>query len=519
MKLAILHYHLNRGGVTQVVANHLRSLAKVPRDKRLVQEVKIFYGGRHAGWPTDIGEQLGDLEMSLVKLPTLEYDDESPKDVDLKNSLLEALAREGCSPNETILHVHNHSLGKNVAFPSALWSLARQGYRLLLQIHDFAEDSRPHNYQRLVAALSPGSPETLGRRLYPQAPHIHYATLNGRDYSLLTAAGVSEQRLHLLPNPVSPFGDSGDRQRARKRLADEFEIPNDQRFVIYPVRPIRRKNLGELLLWASVSRKTSYGVTLVPMNEVERRPFQRWQSLIADLKLPVATGLGEKGGLPFLDNLAAADALITTSVAEGFGMVFLESWLTGCPLLGRDLPEITADFREAGIDLNLLTPRVAIPTSWIGDLPQFRDLFVQSLNELLGAYGRPTLDESLAESEFDSLIEDSTIDFAMLDAQRQADIIRLTWSDSHLQDQLRALNPAIAAADDVDRQSMPELIASNAEQVRKNYSFEPASQKLLTLYQHLANCPIGDIGELDRGPSILDLLLQPHRIHLVRIET
>ena len=37
-----------------------------------------------------------------------------------------------------------------------------------------------------------------------------------------------------------------------------------------------------------------------------------------------------------------------TSLAEGFGMVFLESWLAECPLLGRDLPEITRDFVEAG---------------------------------------------------------------------------------------------------------------------------------------------------------------------------
>ena len=48
--------------------------------------------------------------------------------------------------------------------------------------------------------------------------------------------------------------------------------------------------------------------------------------------------MGAPGGLEFFENLAAADAVATTSLAEGFGMVFLEAWLAGRPLVGRDLP-------------------------------------------------------------------------------------------------------------------------------------------------------------------------------------
>ena len=44
--------------------------------------------------------------------------------------------------------------------------------------------------------------------------------------------------------------------------------------------------------------------------------------------------------------MASAHRLVTTSVAEGFGLAFLEPWLFGKGLLGRNLPEITVDFAK-----------------------------------------------------------------------------------------------------------------------------------------------------------------------------
>ncbi len=59
--------------------------------------------------------------------------------------------------------------------------------------------------------------------------------------------------------------------------------------------------------------------------------------------------------------IAKADALITTSVAEGFGLAFLEPWLASKPLVGRNLPEITADFAEHGLDLSALYNCLPVP--------------------------------------------------------------------------------------------------------------------------------------------------------------
>jgi hypothetical protein len=130
-----------------------------------------------------------------------------------------------------VWHIHNHSLGKNPALTQEVSNLAMAGQKILLQIHDFAEDGRPDNYRNLGK---------LKNRLYPIAPHIHYAALNKRDDRFLLAAGIPKSNLHLLPNSVSPLPPTQSLK------------PKAQSLFVYPCRAIRRKNLGELLLWSTL---------------------------------------------------------------------------------------------------------------------------------------------------------------------------------------------------------------------------------------------------------------------------
>ena len=146
-------------------------------------------------------------------------------------------------------------MGKNVSAPLAVRRLASLGYRTLLQIHDFAEDFRPDNYRRLTNALSHGSTNQLPAILYPQAEHVFYATLNRRDYRVLIQAGVDQSRLHLLPNPVSTPPVVADSRRARQLANETLGIPAGERLATYPVRGIRRKNVGEMLLWSALAER------------------------------------------------------------------------------------------------------------------------------------------------------------------------------------------------------------------------------------------------------------------------
>ena len=84
--------------------------------------------------------------------------------------------------------------------------------------------------------------------------------------------------------------------------------------------------------------------SLEPTNPAFRPQFERWKSFSRELQLPVTFGLGHQVDCSFPKMVACSEAIVTTSVAEGFGLGFLEPWVFGKSLCGRNLPEITGDF-------------------------------------------------------------------------------------------------------------------------------------------------------------------------------
>ena len=60
-------------------------------------------------------------------------------------------------------------------------------------------------------------------------------------------------------------------------------------------------------------------------------------------------------------------AIVSTSVAEGFGLGFLEPWTFDKGLCGRNIPEITNDFSDLGIELDHLYERVETDLALLTD--------------------------------------------------------------------------------------------------------------------------------------------------------
>ncbi|MDH3717626.1 MAG: hypothetical protein OES79_05835 [Planctomycetota bacterium] len=518
MKVAIIHNHLNRGGVTQVISNHLRALQEqVPRGTRL--SVGLLYGGRCDGWPRELAADLPQLDISFHTIDELDYDNVRPHVGNLADELQTALQQAGFGPQETVLHVHNHSLGKNIALPGALHSLALQGYATLLQIHDFAEDFRPDNYRQLAAAHGENTCDQLPGWLYPQAPQLHYAVLNGRDHSILQDAGVDDARLHLLPNAVADIGPLPPRDEARARLADRCAIPIDHRFVLYPVRGIRRKNIGELLLWSALAdRQTSFALTLAPLNPVEQPSYGRWKKFAAAHDLPCVFEVGGPAGLAYTENLAAADVIVTTSVAEGFGLVFLESWLAGRPLVGRDLPAITADFVRAGIHFAGLQPQLWIPIGWLNE-HVFRSTIADAYQDVLASYGQASPSPDALDRQVDALVHDGLVDFGSCSVSMQRQVIQRVADDSRDRDRLLEINPWIAEAL-TSGTADTTLVEHNARIVRSQYSLASSGCRLLEIYQRVAGSDRdGELQPLARGQRVLDNFLGLSRFHPLRVES
>ena len=464
MDLLIAHHHLAAGGVMRVVANHLMALdAATDRPLR----VGLLYDGDDSGLP-DLS--LTNVAVSRHPVEGIGYADRGDAD-----ALVRAVETLPGAP----LHVHNHTLGKNPAWTAAVRRLADAGRAMLLQLHDFAEDSRPANYRRLAGGIG-----DLGATLYPHSPRVHLAVLNGRDAGVLSAAGVPADRLHELPNPVPPPPPPADRGAARGKLHDLYGVGPDAAYWLCPVRGIRRKNVGELCLMAAAGLATT-AITLAPENPAERPFYDHWVSVAGELNLPCRFGVGE--GLAFAENLAAADRVVTCSVAEGFGMAFLEPWAAGRPLGGRDLPAITADFKAEGLDLSSLTPRVDVPAEWFGAGDYIERLHAAA-NLQAAAYGRPAVTRAEVEDSYERRLRDGCLDFGDLDEELQTRVIRRVASDADAAELLASRWPA----DDVP-------VEANAAVVRDAYGLEATGRRLLSVYDEIAGADAAPVDAADAG--------------------
>ena len=256
LKIAYLHYHLRPGGVSTVIGHQVRAVAE--NCDTLIVTSTVPPDARKYGTPINIA-------------PLVAYDSDVGRSftpIELADSILSAITQKwpgGCD----VLHVHNATLAKNKHLLDALDILRVRGVQLFIQIHDFAEDGRPDVY----------SP-----RAYTD--DVHYGVINSRDYHILNRAGLKSEGLHIISNQVSPL--------IGVPLKTPPEIPKDRGLVLYPVRGIRRKNIGEaLLLSLFLPNNYSLGITLPPTSQQDIFHFCQWKKFVQQYYFNVRFGVGE----------------------------------------------------------------------------------------------------------------------------------------------------------------------------------------------------------------------------------
>lgn len=469
LAVVIIHYHLRPGGVTRVIERSIESLH---------DRVDLLILTGEAPAPSAV------LTPVMEPFAALGYSDTACADAEGLAEDLRFTARSLLGREPDLWHIHNHSLGKNSFTPRLATHLARSGCRLLLQPHDFAEDGRPENYRLLREHLN----EELGRVLYPRAEHVWYAPINHRDKTFLASIGLPH--VHVLPNTVNAHA------------APPASAPAQQKTLVYPARAIRRKNLGEFLLWSLLAPEGyHFQSTLAPQNPKWQGYYKDWVAFARELKLPVEFDAGRTHDFSRL--VQDAEALITTSIAEGFGLAFLEPWLEGKALTGRKLPEITADFEAGGLDLSALYDRLPVPLDWIGE-DEFRKTLEGTMHRSYVAYAREW-NLALSEHAFHSLVVDGRVDFGILNEAMQRQVIR--HLAEHPED--RGLLPPFPAAPDAG------MIEHNRMIVERQYGIEAYGSRLLQLYEDLAAVSPGKVESADAG-ALLDCFLRPERFNLLR---
>lgn len=481
--VAIVHYHLRRGGVTSVIKHALEACRSKGIDACVI-----------AGEAPD-----DDFPAPVVVIESLGYGhggDRLPGSEDFANEVRAGASRAlGRSPD--LWHIHNHSLGKNLYLPLLVAGLARLGLPVVLQPHDFAEDGRPDNYALIRHGSGRDSSAGLARFLYPQGGNVHYAVLNCRDLKFLKRAGVADEQVHLLHNAIAIGG--GD-------AFDEPESRHKGDLIIYPTRAIRRKNVGELLLLAALDPdRHRYGVTLAPENPLEQPRYKEWVDLSRKLELPVQFEVGPNSGMPFAELLKSAKCAVTTSVAEGFGMAFLEPCLAGIPVVGRDLPEITVDFAAMGVDLSYLYESLPVPVA-LFDRDAFRERQYVAYRETLKAYGRePT--NVCRTTLWQKTEVDGCIDFGKLDTRAQQEVLATVAGSTP---KTRAIRPFPIKFD-----AAQAVLKGNRAAVYREFSLDRYAARLEEVYVKTLGAEAGRRPELS-CERLLDCFLAPERFRPIR---
>ena len=325
--LAVVHYHLLPGGVTSVIRDGLRAILE--HRPGLLRSIRLIAGrldGVEAlrcslqAAAVDAG---ADTVVRATVDPFLDYGVRGSTNPD-------DWSFAAVSGPDTVWWIHNHHVGKNVPFTRALLRGAARGdTRVLLQIHDFPECGRIEGYQQVRAAV--------GTDLYPFGPRLRYAVINRRDHTALAAAGIPHGYLHLLWNPVAPSPvEVGSASTAPL-------MPGGRRLWLYPVRIRRRKNVLEAGLLARMAGRAAVGVTLAASSAAEASYHRQAGALFRDGTLPGRVGFG--GQPRFRDRslgalAAGADAVVSSSIEEGFGYQFLHARQWGLPLIARDIDAI-----------------------------------------------------------------------------------------------------------------------------------------------------------------------------------
>jgi len=486
LPVIIVHYHLRPGGVTQVILNQIKALQAMERPY-LVLTGEQYQGG------SGINQEV---------IPNLNYlQDLSSEPREIAESLfsdcIEAVTtRFGLK--EVLWHFHNPTLGKNVAYPKLIELLAQTQERLLLQCHDFAEDGRPKNYQ-----LNLGSP-----KLYPMAPNIHYALVNSRDRTALQAAGVHPEKLHLLQNAIS---DSDHNHQPSPHLPP---------LVIYPVRGIRRKNIGELLLWSALAPEgTTFALTSAPKNPEWLPIYNIWQEFAQDLDLPVIMdcvgniNAPRKGSSSFKDWVGAASHCITTSISEGFGLTFLESLAQDIPLIGRDLPDITQALELQNTPNTSLYTKILVGIEEL-DQEELKSAFLTGYAQYNSAYGHP-LSSNEIEEEWNKLIANGNIDFGNLPEHLQIFLIIKAKIDDFRGFQLLLNDGATMNASDWINQAVAPnyspVITSNLLGNHQPQEYQQNYQEIIKKLSKSVTTPPAWLGP----ENLLEQYLRPERFNFL----
>lgn len=354
MLLWVVHHHLRPGGVRRVIETALPGLLADPELR--IQRVLLLTGeAPDSPWLEGLSRALDDWPLEVRVEPGLRYQAEQrlapPAIARRIRTALLAAANELPTGEAPVIWYHNPSLARTPQLTREILRFATpRNLPVVFHHHDWWFDNR---WQRWPELRRAGFTRwrSLCQLLLPAQSNVRHAVINQQDSRALRAKLPG--RVAWLPNPghFAPAPSSRSLQRARSWLRDQ--IPNNRPIWLLPCRLLRRKNIAEALLLMRWLRPEALLVTTAGVSSADELPYA---TALADAARsqgwPLRLGLVAAAGASapaVADLLGVSEAIVLTSLVEGFGLPFLEATQARRPLLARRLPNVAPDLQSLGL--------------------------------------------------------------------------------------------------------------------------------------------------------------------------
>jgi len=259
--------------------------------------------------------------------------------------LLGETLRGGC-----LIWAHNLGLGRNLYLSRELtFTCHCCGIPLIAHHHDWWFENRWHHF---VAMREPGfrTLRAVAGAVLAGSPQICHVAVNHDDARVLEKhfPGLAGW----LPNPIEPVEKPPAARVEAARAWLREQLGEAAPVWLLPCRLLRRKNIAEALLLTRWLRPGAWLVTTGGVSSAEEqacadRLLAAAQTHGWRLRLGILHGdESRKPSVPEL--LAASEAVLLTSLQEGFGLPYLEAAAARRPLVARRLPNIAPDLAKFG---------------------------------------------------------------------------------------------------------------------------------------------------------------------------
>jgi glycosyltransferase involved in cell wall biosynthesis len=384
LRLVIVHYHFRPGGVRRVI--ELATPNLVAHWPERIRGVILATGeAPDPAWLQAFRKQLRGTPVKVVVQPTFGYVSEQAPDhrrlrrrvVDGLMELIAETRHDTC-----LIWAHNLGLGRNLDLAHELtFTCHCCGIPLMAHHHDWWFENRWHHF---AAMREPGFRKlaSVATAVLAGSPRICHVAINQADAAVLEKhfPGLAGW----LPNPVERAAPPSAARVQATRDWLKKQLGEDAPVWLLPCRLLRRKNLGEALLLACWLRPEAWLVTTGGVSSAEEQAYADALSSAAQAQgWRLRPGILEedeiqKPSVPEL--MAASEAVLLTSLQEGFGLAYLEAAAMGRPLLARELPNIAPDLAKFGFTFPQRYREVSVDPSlfdWRAEHDRQKRLFAE----------------------------------------------------------------------------------------------------------------------------------------------